>query len=57
MNFLHLVQAKQKKETSLKEAQFLSAKAYRGCPYEQNVANGKPIGVVLTYRGSRYNFS
>jgi hypothetical protein len=57
MNFLHLVQAKQKKETSLKEAQFLSAKAYRGCPYEQNVANGKPIGVALTYRGSRYNFS
>lgn len=57
MNFLNLVQAKQTKELSIKEAQLLHAKAYRGVPYEHHVTNGKPVGVELVYRGARYNFS
>ena len=38
------------------EAALLSAKAYRGVPYER-VVNGKAIGGTRTYRGVSYNFS
>lgn len=38
------------------EAALLSAKAYRGVPYE-HVTNGKPVNGKRVYRGIAYNFS
>ena len=35
-------------------AALISAKAYRGVPYDAYVTNGKPVGRPLAYRGIRH---
>jgi len=56
MSELQLAQLQLQKAQRRHEAALLSAKAYRGVPYER-VTNGKPVTRNLIYRGVRYNFS
>ena len=54
MTILQHVQKKEQRRRALLEAQYNSAKAYRGVPY-QHITNGKPVHSRLTYRGVAYN--
>ncbi len=54
MTILQHIQKAEQKRRALLAAQYNSAKAYRGVPYER-VTKGKPVKAHLTYRGISYN--
>lgn len=57
MSELQLAQLQLQRAKARHEAALLSAKAYRGVPYE-HVTNAKPVShQERVYRGIRYNFS
>jgi hypothetical protein len=56
MSELQIAKAQLLKAQRQHEAALLSAKTYRGVPYER-VTNGKSVKRSLIYRGIPYNFS